>query len=191
MADIRNSAMEWHLYCSADQAPPAQRFGAKGTGIWLGVSPMNTIDEPVTAGGISDAAVRVKTGRGWQEWFAILDAFDVRTNGHKAAAHHIATEHHCGDWWSQMVTVTYEQAHGLRAKHQTPTGYQASVSRTFDVTVETLYAAWHEPARAAWLPDPLTVRKATPPKSMRIGWPDGSSVAVYFYKGERRSSVTV
>lgn len=153
---------------------------------------MTMIDEPVTAGGISDAAVRAKTGRGWHEWFAILDTFDVRINGHKAAAHHLATQHQCGDWWSQMVTVTYEQTRGLRAKHQTPNGYEVSVSRTFDVPVDALFAAWQEPARAAWLSDPLTVRKATPPKSMRISWPDGSSVAVYFYvKGERRSSVTV
>ena len=154
---------------------------------------MTTPEEQVVAGGISDAAVRAKTGRGWAERFAILDAFDVRANGHAAAARQVATEHACGDWWSQMVTVAYERERGLREMHQTPDGYEASVSRTFAVPVAALFAAWQdETARHCWLPDAITIRKTTPRKSMRVTWPDETSVSVNFYeKGEGRSQVVV
>ncbi len=46
--------------------------------------------------------------------------------------------------------------------------------------------------RRRWLPKSLTVRTATPPKSLRIAWPDGTSVSVNFSaKGETRSVVQV
>ena len=154
---------------------------------------MTMTEDPITAAGISEAAVRAKTGKGWAEWFAILDAFDVRTHGHTAAARYLATAHHPGDWWSQMITVAYERARGLREKHQTADGYEASASRTFAVPVETLFAAWQDEAtRRRWLPKSLTVRTATPPKSLRIAWPDGTSVSVTFSaKGETRSVLQV
>jgi hypothetical protein len=155
---------------------------------------MTTTDVPASAGGISDAAVRAVTGRGWAEWFAALDAFDVRANGHAAAARHLAVEHGCPDWWCQMVTVGYEQERGLRRKRQAGDGtYQASGSKTLAVPIERLYAAWaDEEVRARWLAEPIAVRKATPNKSMRITWPDGTSVAVYFWvKGAAKSQVQI
>ena len=156
---------------------------------------MTTAGVPASAAGISDEAVRKATGHGWDHWFAVLDAFDVRAHGHKATAHYLATEHRPGDWWSQMITVAYEQARGLRVKNQGCDGnYQASASRTFSVPLERLFAAWQdEDLRRRWLPDAITVRKATPTKSMRITWEaDGSSVSANFYaKGEGRSQVSV
>ena len=117
----------------------------------------------------------------------------MRANGHTSAARYLATEHRPGDWWSQMITVAYERARGLREKHQTPDGYEANASRTFAAPVERLFGAWADEAtRRRWLPKSLTVRTATPPKSLRIAWPDGTRVSVNFYaKGEGRSSVQV
>lgn len=154
---------------------------------------MTTITDPVKAAGVSDAAVRAATGKGWEEWSVILDAFDVRSNGHKAAAIHLSQAHGCPDWWSQMVTVGYEQEHGLRKKHETPQGYQMGASRTFPVSVADLYGAWaDEQVRARWLPESIAIRKATPDKSMRITWPDGTSLSVNFWtKGEAKSQVQV
>ena len=37
-------------------------------------------------------------------------------------------------WWSQMVTVGYEQARGLRVKHQKKSGFEISATRTIDRT---------------------------------------------------------
>jgi len=63
---------------------------------------------------IGDEAVKAKTGRRWSEWFTILDRFDVKQNGHKLAAKHLAEKHRLGPWWSQAVTIRYEWERGLR-----------------------------------------------------------------------------
>ena len=82
------------------------------------------------AAGVSDAAVQAKTGKGWQEWFALLDAAGARQMSHKEIAARLYDQLGCPDWWSQMVAVGYEQERGLREKHQTPAGYQVSASKT-------------------------------------------------------------
>ncbi len=145
--------------------------------------------------GISDAAVQARTGKGWAEWFRLLDAAGAAELSHAAIARHLSEACGCPDWWSQMVTVGYEQTRGLRQKHQTPGGFQASASKTVAVPVSVLYAAWSDSRRRrGWLPDAdFTVRKATPDRSLRITWVDGStSVEVMFYaKGADKSQVTV
>lgn len=84
---------------------------------------------------ISDQAVRTKTGKGWEEWFRILDRFDVKKHGHKAAAKHLSEKHGVSDWWCQMITVQYERERGLREVNQRPDGYQLSVSRVIAAPV--------------------------------------------------------
>lgn len=144
---------------------------------------------------ISDEAVRSKTGKDWSEWFAILDAAGAADMSHKEIVAYLNQEHGVGPWWQQMVTVTYEQERGLRDKHETAQGYQISRSKTIGAPVGSLYHAWQDEAtRQRWLPDaPLTIRKATENKTLRITWGDGeTSVDVYFYpKGEQKTQVTV
>jgi hypothetical protein len=145
--------------------------------------------------GMSDAAVEAKTGKNWPQWFALMDADGCASMPHKAIATHLHERHGVPDWWCQMVAVTYERARGLREKHQTPAGFQASASKTVDVPVACLFKAWADPRRRAkWLPGmKLVVRKSTPDKSMRITWPDPpSDVDVYFWvKGEAKSQVSL
>ena len=147
------------------------------------------------AGGIGDAAVRAKTGKGWAEWFTILDGAGTDRMSHKEIVAYLAEHYPVPPWWQQMVTVAYEQERGLRQKHQTPTGYPVGVSKTIGVPVPTLYRAWQdETARSRWLGDAgIAVRKATPDKSMRATWSDGkTSVDANFYsRGEAKSQVTV
>lgn len=145
---------------------------------------------------MSEAAVQARTGKTWPEWFAILDLAGAQQLDHKGIVAYLHQHHPgLGGWWGQMVTVTYEQERGLREKHQTPTGYQVSVSKTLEVPVSALYQAWQDDAaRGRWLPEAtLIIRKATPDKSLRIGWSDGTtSVDVNLYhKGEGRTQVTV
>lgn len=146
--------------------------------------------------GIGDEAVRKATGCGWEEWFAHLDTARMRERDHKEIAGWLGEEHPgLSGWWVQMVTVAYEQARGLREKHQKRSGYSASASKTVSVGIDELYAVWADARkRRKWLGDAkLTVRKATPAKSMRITWEaDGSSVNVYFWdKGAAKSQVQV
>jgi len=144
---------------------------------------------------MSDAAVRAKTGKTWPEWFKILDAAGAKKMNHKQIVAFIKDKYNLGPWWQQMVTVTYEQARGMREKHQKPTGYEVSASKTITVSLARLYKAWSDKkVRAQWLADAdYTIRKATPKKSMRITWSDGkTSVEVNFYeKGDGKSQVTV
>lgn len=146
--------------------------------------------------GIGDEAVQAKTGRTWAEWFSLLDKAGAKQMGHKAIVAHLGDRHrNLNGWWRQMITVAYERARGKRHKHQTPEGYQVSSSRTLEVPLELLYAAWTDrDTRDQWLPDAaFSIRKATPEKSLRLAWEDGSSrVDVSFsWKGESRSQVTV
>ncbi|MEO7822214.1 MAG: hypothetical protein ABIS15_01305 [Gemmatimonadaceae bacterium] len=46
----------------------------------------------------------------------------------------------------------------------------------------TLFEAWADPSlRRRWLSEPgVKVRTAKPPKTMRLGWPDGTIVVIGF-----------
>src|ERR1051326_3820677 len=153
---------------------------------------MTATTDEVNAG-IRSEAVRAKTGKGWAEWFAILDEAGAAKWPHKEIAKHMH-ELGCGPWWAQMVTVGYEQARGLRVKHQTAEGFSASGSKTVAVPVAKLYAAWTDAKmRAKWLRDGITIRSGTKNKSLRIfGDGDESSTDVRFYtKGPGKSQVTI
>ncbi len=143
---------------------------------------------------ISDAAVQAKTGRTWAEWFAALDQSGAARLTHKEIVAVVRDRFGAGPWWQQMVTVTYEQARGLRAKHETAGGYQVSITRTYAVPLERLYHAWATArARGRWLAAPgLAQRGLTAGKSVRFALAGGSRVEARFYaRGEGRSQVQV
>ena len=150
---------------------------------------------PRNAGKMSDEAVHRATGKSWNEWFQLLDSDKAMTLPHAEIAKLLHEKHGAGDWWSQMVTVEYEQARGLREKHQTADGYEVSASKTLNVPVDTAFRAWDDAdERRKWLADPnITVTTSTAPKSMRALWTDGvTRVSVNFYpKGDDKSQVTV
>lgn len=149
------------------------------------------------AAGVSDDAVRKATGRGWKEWFDLLDAADASAMKHADIARHLHEEHDCPPWWSQQVTVGYEQARGLRQKHQKPGGFEVGVSKTFPMPLAELEAAWTDEGRTAWLDDArFSVHKHTPGKSLRGRWSEEGEpdqlVGVYFWdKGADKSQVQV
>ncbi len=140
--------------------------------------------------GMSDATIQKKTGHTWAEWVEILDAFGGKDKPHRDVAEHVFSLGVPG-WWSQSVTVGYERIRGLRAVGQRRSGsWEANKSKTFPVSVETLFDAFaNARTRKRWLGDiKLKVRTATKPKSIRITWDDGTSVAVWFQaKGAAKS----
>ena len=144
---------------------------------------------------MSDDAVQAKTGKSWKEWFAILDKDGAKKMSHQEIVKYLHTKQGVGPWWQQMVTVTYEEARGLRERHQKPAGFQISVSRTINVPVGKLYNAFaNDKARNAWLTENgLAVRKATANKSMRVTWNDvKTSLEISFIsKGDDKSQVVV
>jgi hypothetical protein len=94
-----------------------------------------------------------------------------------------------------MVTVGYERIKGLRARGQRLDGsYEVSKSRTFTVPVARLFDAWADAGtRRRWLKDAsVKVRTSTVATSMRLGFSDGTIVALWFTpKGAAKSVVAL
>lgn len=61
--------------------------------------------------------------------------------------------------------------------------FSATATKTIAAPVATVFSAWKDATcRAHWLPvSGLTVRKATPHKSIRIVWPDDTTLSVNFW----------
>jgi uncharacterized protein YndB with AHSA1/START domain len=141
---------------------------------------------------MSDEAVEAKTGKNWSRWFKHLDAAGAKKMSHQEIVAHLSEKHGVRPWWTQMVAVTYEQARGLRDKHEKPAGYEISVSRTIEAPVGKAFKAWtDEKTRRKWLPANFTIRKSTPNKSLRLSWEDGKTgLAVAFVsKGKDKTQV--
>lgn len=104
-------------------------------------------------GGMSDAAIRRKTGHGLDHWFAVLDAFDPKAKSHTDRARHLHTEHGVPDWYCQGVTVAWERAKGLRVTNQSCAGtFQVNVSKAVPASVRDVADAIGDAQRRAlWL----------------------------------------
>lgn len=142
--------------------------------------------------GMSDDAVKAKTGKTWKQWVRVLDAVDAPTMVHRDIAAHLHEQHGVPGWWAQTVTVGYERIRGLREKGQRRGGgYDVNKSKTYPVPIADLYRAFGARVRKRWLGDVgLRVKKATVEKSMRITWEDGTPLDVYFWeKGPAKSQV--
>jgi uncharacterized protein YndB with AHSA1/START domain len=144
---------------------------------------------------VSDEAVRKATGKDWKQWFALLDKQGAEKLAHRDIARLLQAKYVDSGWWSQMITVCYERARGLREIHQTADGFVANVSKTFNASLDQLYKAWHDAAeRADWLAaQGIEITRSTANKSIRMIWNDGvSRVAVNFYpKGKDKTQVTI
>jgi len=151
-------------------------------------------DKQSTGTQVGDQAVQKGTGRNWDQWFQILDEAGAKGMSHREIVSFLGQEDTVSEWWRQMITVTYEKSRGIRKKHERPDGFQISSSKTVAVGVERLFQMWSDPsARKTWLAEPITIRKATTPRSLRITWADPvSDVSVNFYgKSEAKSQVTL
>ena len=145
--------------------------------------------------GVSDAAIKERTGCTWERWVHALDYYGAAEMSHRDIAALVREKYKTPSWWTQTVTVGYERIRGLRARGQQRSGtFTMTRSRTFNVNVATLFNAWADAVlRKRWLNGArVRVRTATAPKSMRLNWTDGSIVAVGFSaKGPTKSSVAV
>jgi hypothetical protein len=145
----------------------------------------------------SDERIRERTGRGWEEWFDLLDDWGAAERTHRDIARWVADQLGIGPlvWDAQAITSSYERARGLRAVGETEDGFATSATRTVAVPVERLFdAVVDESQRRSWLPDgELSERTATRPKSARFDWGDGPSrvLVVFDAKGEGKSTMAL
>ena len=158
-------------------------------------------EEPKDSGGprlkTSDETIRQRTGRGWEEWFALLDEWGAPERTHREIARWVAEEQGVVPlaWNAQAVAGSYELARGLRVVGEKTDGFAVTAAKTVAVPVERLYDAFVDASpRRRWLPDgELRERTATRPKSARFDWGDGDTrVHVTFLaKGEAKSTVAL
>ena len=145
--------------------------------------------------GMSDEAVRSKTGCSWKQWVRVLDAVKADKMPHREIAKHVGESYDVTGWWAQMITVGYERIRGLREIGQQCGGtFAANKSKTFAVALPRLYKAFStKRTRGRWLigVEP-TIRTSQVEKSMRMTWPDATSVQAYFTsKGPKKSQVAI
>ncbi|MDF3040881.1 MAG: hypothetical protein K0Q71_3587 [Thermomicrobiales bacterium] len=167
----------------ADTTPPVRDAAPVAEG--------STLPPRVAEPGVSDAAVRRATGKSWDEWFALLDAWDGTTHTHTEIARHVYETYGIDGWWAQNVTVGYERARGMRALHERPDGFSMNASKTFSVPVERLFAAFVEhDERERWL-EAVELRNRTnqPHKSARFDvLPGETRLAITFVaKGPQKA----
>lgn len=62
----------------------------------------------------SNEEVKEATGKGWQEWFTVLDEFGVEEKGHTLTVKHLREHYNLEKTWAQTVALRYENDRGLR-----------------------------------------------------------------------------
>ena len=146
--------------------------------------------EPAPWLATSDEAIRERTGRGWEEWFDVLDSWGALGMKHRDIARRVATELEIDPlaWNAQAITASYERTRGMRVAGQKEDGFSITASKTIGVPIERLYDAFFATAD-----DRLRERTVTRPLSARFDWgDDGSRVHVTFdASGESKSRIVV
>ena len=166
---------------------------AAARAVLLSANGNEPLERPVLTS--SDEAIRRRTGRGWEEWFDLLDEWGATGRTHKEIAAWLTGVQDMDGWSAQSITVSYERARGLRAVGEHADGFTVTASKTVGVPVERLFDSFlDESLRGSWLPDDrLRERTATRPRSARFDWGDGETrVNVGFEaKGADKSTVAL
>lgn len=125
--------------------------------------------------GVSDEAIRQKTGKDWREWLQVLDQEGAVELDHTQIARRLREDHGVSPWWAQKITGGYEQERKDRQVHEMPDGFAISRTRTWPFPASAVLRAWlDEDVRRTWLPEPVTdVRETTEAESVWMEWPDG------------------
>ncbi len=145
----------------------------------------------------SDETIRERTGRGWEEWFDLLDEAGAADMTHRETARWLAEREglHPLAWNVQAVVGGYDKARRGRQVGEHEDGFTVTASKTVAVPVERLYAAFVDAGlRERWLPDgDLRERTTIEPRSARFDWGDGATrVHVAFAaKGEAKSTAAL
>ena len=143
---------------------------------------------------ISNEAVKKSTGKTLKEWFSILNKAGAKKMEHKQVAKLLHQKYGLSGWWSQMVTVQYEQEIKGRKKHEKPEGFQVSKSTTLTASVTKIFNMINSPIkRIIWLKDPaITITKSTKDKSIRGKWIDKkTNIEFQFYPKDNNKTQLV
>src|ERR671918_172387 len=116
-----------------------ERYAAARAALLAAEEPKTT-EAPVLT--VSDGVIRRRTGRGWEEWFELLDESGALVKPHREIARWLQSEQRIDGWSSQSVTVSYERARGRRGVGEHADGFAITASKTVAVPVDRLYDAF-------------------------------------------------
>jgi hypothetical protein len=120
----------------------------------------------------TDEVVRAKTGRGWDEWRELIDAWPGHADGHAAVAAWLQEAHAVPGWWAQSVTVGWERITGRRLPHQVADGtFTANRSATLAIDADAVARLLRDPEGLdALFPGFAPVLRSRPTsKNVRLG----------------------
>ncbi len=148
---------------------------------------------------VDDLAIRRATGRDWDEWCELIDAWPGNDRGHAAIAAHIAEVYGIEGWWGQGITVGYERITGRRVVNQMSDGtFSAGKTRTCTVDVVVLRSMIVDADdRVVLFPGLETTLRSKPTsKALRVGvaidgQPIGSVLFSFTPKAEGRAMINV
>ncbi len=142
----------------------------------------------------TDEVIRENTGRGWEQWRGLIDAWPGHRDGHTAVAAWLREQHDVEGWWAQAVTGGWERITGRRLPYQMADGtFTANKSATITTDHATLREMLlEEPGRAALFPG-LEPRLRSRPtsKNVRIGLEQGVAEISFAPKDDGRVTITV
>lgn len=148
------------------------------------------VSEPETP----EETTREATGKGWDEWVDIIEAWEGRKDGHTAIAKHLAAEYGLTSWWSQGVTIGYERITGIRVLHQMTDGtFTGSKSKTVEIDLPALRAMIidDEGRRDLFVGYETTLRSKPTSKALRVGFEDGAALFSFDPATKGRTRITV
>jgi uncharacterized protein YndB with AHSA1/START domain len=143
---------------------------------------------------VADEAMLRATGKRYAEWFALLDEWGATQHTHTEIARWLSATYGAPGWWVQNLTVSYERARGMRARHQMANGFSVSVTRTVDAGPDRVLAAFtDEMVRATWMPVPMRQRPTRARNTARFDWDEPRSRVVVSLapRGDDRTTITV
>ena len=141
-----------------------------------------------------DDSVRAATGRGWDEWCDVIEAWPGHVDGHAAVAAWVHEKNDITHWWAQGVTVGWERITGRRLPNQMSDGtFTAGKTKTVHVESDELRAALlDEATRADLFPGHATTLRSKPTsKAIRIAFEHGSALFTLTPKPDGRTTVNV
>ena len=144
---------------------------------------------------VADESMLRATGKTHAEWFALLDAWGATDHSHTEIARWLSETQGVPGWWTQSMTVAYERARGMRARHQMADGFSVSATRTVAVAPERALAAFTDarPRRAGSRTPRCANARPARRTRRRFDWADPPSrvVVTVVPKGPDKTVVAV
>lgn len=91
---------------------------------------------------LTDAEMKSKSGKTWDQWFKVLDDFGGPARGRREIGNFLADTHKMDAQLTATVNVEYEAARGVVEKDGRPKGYMICATKTIGAPAATVFSAW-------------------------------------------------